>query len=91
MERILYTIDEVAVALGLGRTKVYELIKTGQLGSVLIDRSRRVPAEAVTAFLACLQDRHVATGSVHMLEVDGGQSLSVDGTMAAASAVEEAS
>ena len=57
MERMLYTVDEVAGMLGLGRTKIYELIKLGELTSVQISRARRVPSDAVTAFIARLAAR----------------------------------
>ena len=64
MERLLFTVDEVATALGMGRTKVFELIKTGELESVRIGQSRRIPADALTAFMARLR---TVSGSVHNL------------------------
>jgi len=52
MEQALLTIQEAAEVLRLGRSKVYELVSTGRLASVSIGRARRVPAEAITEFLA---------------------------------------
>ena len=51
MERLLYTVEEVAKALGIGRTKLYELIGNGQLASVRIGQARRIPAGALHAFV----------------------------------------
>ena len=50
----LYTVPEVMDSLRLGRTRVYDLIRTGQLSSVRIGSSRRIPATAVDEFLATL-------------------------------------
>lgn len=55
MERRLLTPLEVAEILGIGRTKVFELIASGELESVAIGRCRRVPTEALDAFLAGLR------------------------------------
>jgi excisionase family DNA binding protein len=43
-------ISEVAKYLGLGRSKVYELIGRGDLKSAQFDRARRVPLSAVVEF-----------------------------------------
>ena len=37
--------------LGMGRTKTYELVVKGQIPSVQIGRSRRVPVAALRAFV----------------------------------------
>ena len=55
MERMLYTVDEVALMLGLGRTKVDELINAGDLDSVRIGQSRRIPADTVSSFVSRLR------------------------------------
>lgn len=67
MERILYTVEEVARMLGLGRTKVYELIRLGELSSVRISRARRVPGDAVSAFISRLMSPTGGQAAVHML------------------------
>ena len=43
MDKLLLTPIEAATALGIGRSKVYELMQTGQLQSVHIGACRRVP------------------------------------------------
>jgi excisionase family DNA binding protein len=55
MDRLLLTPTEAAAALGIGRSKVYELMQTGQLESVHIGACRRVPAEALHSFLLSLR------------------------------------
>jgi excisionase family DNA binding protein len=45
---------------GLGRTKVYELITSGQLRTVKIGRRRFVPAAAVEEYVARLEHQAAA-------------------------------
>jgi excisionase family DNA binding protein len=47
----LLTVPEVMVRLKLGRSKVYDLIRTRRLASLKIDGARRVPADAVRDFI----------------------------------------
>ena len=49
MERLLYPIPDAAKALGLGRSKIYELLADGQLESISIGRRRLVKAESIRA------------------------------------------
>ena len=49
--RLLLRPEEVAKALGIGRTTVFELIRSGELRSVKIGKSRRIPAEAVREYV----------------------------------------
>ncbi|MFF0450060.1 helix-turn-helix domain-containing protein [Streptomyces sp. NPDC004609] len=46
------TVTEAARRLGIGRTKMYEYVASGEIGSVKIGSLRRIPAEAVGEFLA---------------------------------------
>ncbi|MFE1584150.1 helix-turn-helix domain-containing protein [Streptomyces sp. NPDC058737] len=43
----LLTVPEVMARLKVGRSKVYDLIRTRRLASIKIDGARRVPADAV--------------------------------------------
>jgi excisionase family DNA binding protein len=47
VDQILLRAEQVALALGLGRSKVYELMQRGELPVVRIGRSVRVPAAAL--------------------------------------------
>ena len=49
--RLLYTPRKAAVALGIGRSKLYELLRSGELESIHIGASRRVPARALDEFI----------------------------------------
>ncbi len=51
MEKLLIRPKEVAEVLGLGRTKIYELIASGIIPSVRIGRSVRVPAEELRTWI----------------------------------------
>jgi excisionase family DNA binding protein len=42
MEKLLLSPEEAAEALGVGRSRVYDLMRTRQLHSVRIGKSRRV-------------------------------------------------
>ncbi|MER6915247.1 helix-turn-helix domain-containing protein [Streptomyces sp. NPDC000594] len=48
----LLTVPEVMARLRLGRTMVYDLIRTRRLGSIRVGRARRVPAQSVRDFIA---------------------------------------
>lgn len=48
----LQTIPEVAAFLGISRSLVYRLINGGDLPTVRLGRSRRVPHQAVINFAA---------------------------------------
>jgi len=54
MDKLLYRVEEAADVLGIGRTRVFHLIRTGALRSVKIGASRRVPAAAIREYLAVL-------------------------------------
>ena len=54
MERMLLRIPEVADRLTLSRSKVYELIRSGDLPSVQIGRVRRVRLHDLESFVSAL-------------------------------------
>ncbi len=54
MDKLLLTPTEAATALGIGRSKVYELLRNGTLASVRIDTCRRIPAAELDALVARL-------------------------------------
>jgi excisionase family DNA binding protein len=55
MAKVLLTPEEVAEAVGIGHTKVYELMVSGRLRSVKIGRLRRVVVSALDEFIASLE------------------------------------
>ena len=59
-DAILLRPEEAAHALGIGRAKVYVLIATGELRSVKIGGSRRIPRTAVLDYIAVLEAAQAA-------------------------------
>lgn len=53
---LLLKVEEAAGELRVGRGAIYELIRTGELESVQIGRSRRIPRAALVAFVKALSD-----------------------------------
>ena len=51
---LLYTVDQAAQRLGIGRTSMYALIRSGDVRSVKVGRCRRVPAVSLEEFVATL-------------------------------------
>jgi excisionase family DNA binding protein len=51
MDKLLLTPEEAAQSLSIGRSKIYELLRAGAIGSVRIGASRRIPAEALRAYI----------------------------------------
>jgi excisionase family DNA binding protein len=60
MDKLLFTPKEVAGILGVGRTKVFELLKRGELASLRIDGCRRISATALREYVDSLADRSAA-------------------------------
>jgi excisionase family DNA binding protein len=60
MERLLLTAEEAGEILGIGRTKVYELMRLGLIESVKIHGCRRIPTEAVHDYVERLRREAVA-------------------------------
>jgi excisionase family DNA binding protein len=54
MEKLLLSPAEAAAHLSIGRSKVYELMRLGELRSVKIGASRRIPQAALADFIAAL-------------------------------------
>ena len=53
--KMLYTLTDVAAALSVGRSKVYELVGSGALPSVRIGGSRRVRGEDLAGYVDSLE------------------------------------
>ena len=57
MDRLLLTPAEAALCLGIGRSKLYELLSAGVIFSIHIGNCRRIPTSALDAFVAALAER----------------------------------
>lgn len=64
MNEVLLRPERAAEVLGIGRSKLYELLAAGEIDSVRIGRSRRVPVVAVEEYVA----RLLANQSTRRLE-----------------------
>lgn len=49
--RLAYSIRQAAAMVGLGKSKLYELIRAGELPTVLVGNRRLVRAESLAEFL----------------------------------------
>lgn len=56
MEKLLLTTGEAAKQLGIGRSTLYDLIRSGKLRTVKIGRRRLVPATALTDVIETLTE-----------------------------------
>jgi excisionase family DNA binding protein len=56
----LLTVPQVMEHLQLGRTAVYDLIRTRQLASLTLGRARRIPTHALTDFIRTRLDQEAA-------------------------------
>jgi len=56
MEKLLFTIEEAAEVLSVGRSTVYDLVRMRLLDTVLIGRSRRIPASALRELVTRLRE-----------------------------------
>jgi len=54
--KILLRVEEVAQMLGIARCRVFDLINSGDLVSVKIGASRRIPEQAVRDYVTRLVD-----------------------------------
>ncbi|WP_324252534.1 helix-turn-helix domain-containing protein [Enemella evansiae] len=55
-DRLLYSVNEAMELLNLGRSVIYELIRSGQLRTVKVGRRRLVPAKALDDYVNGLAD-----------------------------------
>jgi len=55
MNKLLYRPKEAASALGIGRDKLYDLMRAGRLRSVKDGGARFITADALAAYIAMLE------------------------------------
>ncbi len=56
MNKLLLTPEAAAEMLSISRSKIYQLLATGEVASVRIGTSRRVPFDALVEFIERLSD-----------------------------------
>ncbi len=57
IERVLYSILQGAYALGIGETKMRQLVKTGAIRTVRIGRARRITQAAIDEYVRGLEGK----------------------------------
>jgi excisionase family DNA binding protein len=62
-DHLVLTVEEAAERLGVGRTMMYALVKSGAIESICIGRLRRIPGDALETFVRGLRQRSFQTGS----------------------------
>ena len=53
--QLLLTVEQAAQRLGIGRTKMYGLLRAGAIESVPVGRLRRIPPDALDTYIADLR------------------------------------
>jgi len=54
-DKLVYSVTEAAEALSIGRTLVFQLLRTGELGSIKIGHRRLITRADLDAFIASLR------------------------------------
>jgi len=62
MAPLLLTVEQSAQLLAIGRTRMFQLISSGAVDSVLIGASRRVPAAALQRYVDSLAGNKIVEG-----------------------------
>lgn len=55
MNKLCYTADEAATLLSVSKSRIYDLLRSGELPSVKVGRSRLVKATDLDAFVTSLE------------------------------------
>ncbi|MEG3629776.1 helix-turn-helix domain-containing protein [Streptomyces poriticola] len=56
----LLTVPQVMARLQLGRSAIYDLLRSGQLASITLGRARRIPTHALTDFIRTRLEQEAA-------------------------------
>lgn len=59
MERLLLRPAEVTEILGMGRSRIYEMLATGELPSLRIGRCIRIPSDALKQWITKRQFENI--------------------------------
>ncbi len=60
-QRLLLRIPEVAEMLGIGRTKIYELIATGELPTIRVGRAVRISVRTLQEWVEACEQQESST------------------------------
>jgi excisionase family DNA binding protein len=85
---LLLTAEQAAASLAICRTKVYELLRNGQLESIRIGTSRRIPTSALAEYVERIRDAQRLDSEISCTSDPGGRPFSKMGTMPGSSSRE---
>ena len=54
-KKLLYSVEEAADMLGIGRTYMFHLLATGEISSLKIGRCRKIPSDALESYVRRIQ------------------------------------
>ena len=66
MEKLLLKDSEACAAIGVSRTVLWDLLRRGEIESLKIGRSRRIPADALATYVERLRSENRGGGSTAM-------------------------
>jgi len=58
--RLLYSVEEAAYQLGIGRTFMFHLLATGEIDSFKIGKRRKIPRDALDGYIERLRSEQGA-------------------------------
>jgi excisionase family DNA binding protein len=58
--RLLYSVEEAADLLGIGRTFMFHLVATGEINSFKIGKRRKIPRDALDGYIERLRSEQAA-------------------------------
>jgi excisionase family DNA binding protein len=59
-DRLLYSVEEAAELLNIGRTFMFHLLATGEIDSLKIGRCRKIPRDALARYIERLLSQQAA-------------------------------
>jgi excisionase family DNA binding protein len=61
--QLLYSVEEAANQLGIGRTFMFHLLGTGEIDSLKIGRRRKIPRDAIDGYIKRLRSEQAANAN----------------------------
>jgi excisionase family DNA binding protein len=58
-DRLLYSVEEAADLLGIGRTFMYHLVATGEVDSLKIGKRRKIPRDSLNSYVERLRSEQL--------------------------------
>lgn len=58
--RLLYSVEEAANLLGIGRTYMFQLVATGEIDSFKVGKHRKIPNGALEVYIERLREEQAA-------------------------------